>query len=304
MMQSLIRWVVMSVVMFGLVGMGWSVDVVERKKKEAEVVRLKVMSFNIRYATESDRENQWEYRKRLVVDVIKKQDPDVLGVQEALSEQWNYLRGKLKGYGYIGAGRDDGRSQGEACGIYFKRKRVKLIGKGHVWLSEKPTKPGSKGWDSSLPRMFTWVKLKDVKAKETVWVINTHWDHRGKKAREESAKLITQWVEKAVKGEWGKKRVVVMGDMNSTETSKPIQVMNEKFADAYRELNEKSADEGTFNGFAELTDGKRIDYVFSDGGLKVVSAVVDYTSQKDERSGKTRLPSDHYPVVVEFEYVE
>ncbi|QDU35176.1 Endonuclease/Exonuclease/phosphatase family protein [Poriferisphaera corsica] len=287
-------------------GFVWSQDVVLPNRET-----IRVMSFNIRYATKKDGENYWGNRKGLVVDRIKKQEVDVLGVQEAKQEQWSYLQRALRGYGYVGAGRDDGKRKGEACGIFYARKRFKLLDKGHVWLSESPKKVGSKSWDSSLPRMFTWVKLKDLRnakgkriekeGEGVLWVINTHWDHRGKKARLESAKLITAWVDEHVDGQWGEKKVVVMGDLNCVEGEGPIDVMNEKFVDSYRELNEKSADEGTFNGFKNKKDGRRIDFVFYDQGLKAVNAEIDQTVVKDKRSGKDRLPSDHFPVVAVFE---
>ena len=44
---------------------------------------MKVMTFNIRYGTAADGENSWEYRKHLLIDCLKKYEPDILGVQEA-----------------------------------------------------------------------------------------------------------------------------------------------------------------------------------------------------------------------------
>src|SRR4051794_13304033 len=37
---------------------------------------------------------------------------------------------------------------------------IEKLDGGHSWLSETPDRAGSKGWDGSLPRMVSWVKLR------------------------------------------------------------------------------------------------------------------------------------------------
>jgi endonuclease/exonuclease/phosphatase family metal-dependent hydrolase len=55
---------------------------------------------------------------------------------------------------------------------------------GQFWLSENPDEKFSKSWDSSLPRVATWVRLKDKKSDgREVLFANTHFDHRGVEAR-------------------------------------------------------------------------------------------------------------------------
>ena len=44
---------------------------------------VNVMSYNIRLDTEADGINQWKNRTKKVYELIKKNNPDLLGVQEA-----------------------------------------------------------------------------------------------------------------------------------------------------------------------------------------------------------------------------
>ena len=88
-------------------------------------------------------------------------DPDLLGTQETLGFQRDYLAANLHGYDVLGVGRDDGQENGEMVALFYKRGRFEKIDGGHFWLSQTPDQPGSISWDSALPRMVTWVKLRD-----------------------------------------------------------------------------------------------------------------------------------------------
>src|SRR5689334_17232321 len=126
----------------------------------AEPVR--VMSFNIRNSRAKDGENAWDYkRKVLFVATIRAYDPDLLGMQEVLLDQAEYLKKELSEYGFAGVGRDDGKEAGEFSPVMFRKARFELVDWGTYWLSETPEKVGSKGWDAALPRIMTWAKLKD-----------------------------------------------------------------------------------------------------------------------------------------------
>ncbi len=122
---------------------------------------LRVMSFNLRYATAPDGANAWEHRHDLLVDVIKAFGPDVLGTQECLLEQATFLQSALDGYAWVGVGRDDGDKAGEMCAVFYRSDRLEPVAQGHFWLSDTPDVVGSRGWDAALPRIATWVKLRE-----------------------------------------------------------------------------------------------------------------------------------------------
>jgi endonuclease/exonuclease/phosphatase family metal-dependent hydrolase len=255
------------------------------------------MSFNIRFGTAADGENHWDKRKEFLVETIKAFNPDILGTQETLGFQRDYLAAQLPGYGSLGVGRDDGKDEGEMMALYYRKDRFDKLDEGHFWLSETPEKPGSRSWDSSLPRMVTWVKLRDRKQPDAQPVLhfNTHFDHRGPEARRESAKLLRRKIEELGEG----CAVIVTGDFNAAEGSEPYRALFGKVGekpspvvDTYRLAHpEMGANEGTATAFrAANTRGGRIDWIAVSRQWKVISAAIDRT----QREGRT--PSDHFPV--------
>ena len=107
--------------------------------------------------------------------------------------------------------------------IFYRKARFEKLDGGHFWLSETPDRAGSKSWDSSLPRMVTWVKLRDRTNPEArpIAFFNTHFDHRGPKARVESARLLRKKIEELGEG----CRVVLTGDFNSGDGSEPYRTL-------------------------------------------------------------------------------
>jgi endonuclease/exonuclease/phosphatase family metal-dependent hydrolase len=187
------------------------------------------------------------------------------------------------------------KTPNEHCGIFFKTDRFTQLAGGHFWLSEKPDIPESKSWDSSLPRMATWVLLNDKtdEAAPAILFVNTHFDHRGAQARAEAAKLIRQKITQ-LRAIADDPVTVVTGDFNTAEASEPYKAFlheNKDLVDTYRVRHpERGENEGTFGGFRGNTAGSRIDWILASPQLEVVEAEIDRT----EEDG--RFPSDHYPV--------
>lgn len=252
---------------------------------------VRVMSFNVRYGTARDGDNHWDKRKDFLAATVTAFDPDLLGTQETLAFQRDFLAEKLKTHTAFGAGRDDGQGRGEMAALFYRTARFEKLDGGNFWLSETPEKVGSKGWDAALPRLATWVKLKDRTAGGTVLFLNTHFDHIGKKARHESAKLIRTKVAELGAG----CRVVVTGDFNAGEGTEPYQALFDDagpLRDTVRIRHpQRGKLEGTFNGFdAKATGGPRIDWIGVGREWQVHDAGIDRTV----KDGRT--PSDHFPV--------
>lgn len=142
---------------------------------------IRVMSYNIRFGSASDGINSWPNRREFLFDTIRKYNPDLLGTQETLAFQRDDLKKALPDHECLAAGRDDGLEKGEMMALFYRRERFEKLGGGHFWLSDSPETPGSKSWDSSLPRMVTWVKLRDKyhSGEKPIAFFNTHFDHRG-----------------------------------------------------------------------------------------------------------------------------
>ncbi len=257
----------------------------------------RVMSFNIRYGTAKDGENHWSKRKDFLIETIEAFGPDLLGTQETLLDQRDFIASKLSGYDSFGVGRDDGKETGEMAALFYRTTRFEKVAGGHFWLSQNPDTVGSKGWDAALPRIATWVKLRDRvndQAKPLLF-LNTHFDHQGQQARKESAKLIR----KKILELGADCDIVITGDFNAGADSDVYRAL---FADEAEKASpvvdtfavadpKPVGDQGTFSGFkSTATSGPRIDWIGCSRGFHVQAAAIDRT----ERDGRT--PSDHFPV--------
>ncbi len=259
---------------------------------------LRVMTFNIRYNNPGDGVNAWPQRRDWVAEVVKDRRIDMLGVQEALPGQIADLEQRLVCYGWYGVGRDNGRRGGEHTPIFYRKSRLELLDEGAFWLSQKPDQPGSKSWDTAITRVTVWAKLRDRASGQTFFAFNTHFDHRGQEARRESAKLLLRRIPEIA----GTAPVVLTGDFNCKPDAPPYKILTAEpdAAGAFRlrdalsvSTTEPLGPTGTWNGFARVAPGQRIDYIFVTPRVQVLSHV----TVGETRNG--RFPSDHLPVLAE-----
>jgi len=252
-----------------------------------------IMSYNIRYDNTKDTENAWRDRKEKIVQLIDNYHPDILGVQEGLFHQVKYIADNLEDFCFVGKGRKDGKQEGEFSAIFYDNTRFTVIESSTFWLS-KTSDTGTIGWDAALERICTYGLFEDKSTKSRIWVFNTHFDHVGITARQKSAKLILSKIDEV--NNTGLP-VILLGDLNSTPNSKPIQIIKKKLSNAL-EVSEKKiyGPKGTYNGFnpSEIV-AKQIDYVFVNR-LKVLSYM-----HIDDRMDDNKLVSDHLPILVRVE---
>lgn len=191
--------------------------------KQPEAI-VNVMSFNIRLDHVADSMNNWKYRKENAAKMIAYYAPDIIGMQEVVKNQLDDLKNRLPQYIALGVGRADGKEKGEYCSLFYKANRFELVKGGNFGLSETPGSIGVKGWDAACERIVTWAVLKDKISGKKLAVFNTHFDHIGKIARRESAKLLSKKIHEIA----GNLPVVVTGDFNGTANSEPIVLLTEK----------------------------------------------------------------------------
>lgn len=252
-----------------------------------------IMTFNIRYDSSHDEENQWGLRKKEVVDLIKHYQPDFLGIQEAMPNQSKFLEENLNFYNYIGHGRDGKNTESEGIPLFYNISKFELLSKEIFWLSETPEKV-SKGWDADFYRIVVYGVFRNKITKETVHILNCHFDHRGKVARVQSAKLLLETIRKK---QLTDKSVIILGDFNSSPSDAPIEILKEEFEDSYDSLNYPVyGPVGTFNGFdTKSTLEQRIDYIFTKN-----FEVKSYRNIDDRRKNNLWF-SDHLPVLIKIE---
>jgi len=256
------------------------------KAQQTAYGSLNVMSYNIRFNNPGDSINAWSNRKEWVKALVKFYDTDILGIQEGLSDQVDYLQ-TATGFAVEGVGRDDGKKAGEFVAIYYNPDRFIKRLSGHFWLSETPDIP-SKGWDAAIVRLCTWVRLYDKIRKQEFYVFNTHYDHVGVLARVKSSELIQKQIPLIA----GNLPVILTGDLNVTPQTESVATLKTFLSDA-REVSQEPpyGPEGSFSGFkfnAALKD--RIDYIFTSKHFKVLK----YGILSDSK--EQRYPSDHLPV--------
>ena len=266
---------------------------------------IKVMTYNLKFASPTFKP-PWEIRRDMQVDLFKKYNPDIIGTQEGLKEQIDYLADQLQEYVVIGEGRKGGDDD-EHMAIFFKRDKFRLREMGSFQLSETPDVLGS--GPSNNPRMVTWARFAFINRPEDeesspypmnyrdhwentleFYVFNTHFFTRGHdKAKLNSSKLIMDRINELDNfGEWTKNRpVFLMGDFNSQPGS-----------DVYKTF---IGDDNSNNPSLlkdSMEGGKGIDWILYKGNIKVLSYEnVDYNVDG-------AYPSDHRPILVEFKILE
>lgn len=221
---------------------------------------LKFMSFNLRVDNDGDGINAFSLRFHRVLEVLEKEDPDVIGFQEVTESMRDKLRAELKGYTLQGCGRNK-KLHGESMLIAYKTDAFELMSLDNVWLSATPRVPGTTygGDQSPYPRMMTIARLKHNDIATPFRFINTHFDHRGKEARYLAAMQIIQLVSQY------SEPFIITGDLNAGPTSAAVELLTTALAD--RGMVDCTAElGGTFHKFGALENEKqKIDYIFTDG---------------------------------------
>ena len=254
---------------------------------------LAVMSFNIRYGTANDGENRWENRREALFALMRTENADLVGLQEALYGQIQEILAAVPGYAVAGVGRDDGRTKGEFSAILFRANRFTLSDAGTFWFSDTPEVVASTSWGNTITRICSWARFIDRDGR-AFWHYNVHLDHQSQPSRERSTELLARRI--AARAERGEPAIVT-GDFNVGESNPALTALAGTaaapgpFVDTFRVLHPDVKDAGTFTGFdATRITGDKIDYVFVPRGTEVLSAAIVRTAANG------RSPSDHFPV--------
>ena len=259
---------------------------------------IRIMTYNIRYDNPDDGIFAWAKRRDELLAFVLSERLDILCIQEGLHGQVLFLKNGQPGFDFRGVGRDDGKEQGEYSAIFFNAVRFRCLRDGTFWLSPHPEIPG-KGWDAALPRIVTWVELRDSVTKKIFFVFNTHFDHQGVRARENSAHLLRS----KIPGIAGGFPVILSGDFNSSGEELPRKILvagdggSSDLADAMdvsREPHQGPVSTNTGFAFRDPEPGNRIDWI-------LVSKAVHVRSHRTliARSLQGYL-SDHLPVFAEL----
>jgi endonuclease/exonuclease/phosphatase family metal-dependent hydrolase len=263
--------------------------------------QVTVVTYNIRYANPNDGDNIWSNRREAMVRYLREKNADIIGLQEVEPLQRAYLAEQLTDFAWYGVGRNVAHDEGEGTPIFYRRDRFDLLDQGTFWLSTTPEIAGSKGWDAALPRVASWVRLRDRRSGRELLAVNTHFDHMGPEARIQSAHLLTTKVDELARAGAARLPVILTGDFNARPDSAPYAAVT-KPADPARALVDTQhasrtphrGGDSSSNAFKAISPGAKIDYIF----VRDVAAVLTHRIEDPRVDG--RFVSDHQPIVAEI----
>ena len=254
---------------------------------------LDVMSFNIRTANGQDGDNIWPLRKELVLETMRAFDADVLGLQEALTVQIEFIQSAMPEYRWLGVDRglNGGVGLSEATPIFYKHAVLVPLESGTFWLADDPNPPAQPGRGA---RIVTWARFHHLETRQQFYVYNTHFTIRGGPRQIQAAEQINAHIAQLP----AESAVVVLGDFNAlAETSETWHAATRNgLRDAWVVAEKREGPPVTSNGFGPPPQGRegRIDWILVDGPVTVQRAVTVLHSVDG------RWPSDHYPVAAEL----
>ena len=267
---------------------------------------LKLMTYNLKFASPTF-EPSWEVRRDMQIDLIRKYDPDIIGTQEGLKEQIDYLADHLTEYVVMGEGRQGGDDD-EFMAIFYKREKFRLREMQSFQLSETPEVIGS--GPEVNPRMVTWARFAYINRPadgeagpypqdyrghwentREFYLFNTHYFNGRSEAlaRLNASKLILERISVLDRfGEWTAERpVFLMGDFNCRPGSSPYNVLVGDGESSNPDLLKNT-----------FVDEKEIDWILYKGAVKVLKyEEVDYNVEG-------AYPSDHKPIYVEVDILD
>ena len=258
---------------------------------------LHVMSFNIRRrlphlnARSPDR---WVHRRPLLRRLFAAEQPALIGVQEALFDQANFVRHALgERYRSIGYGREANKG-GEGCPIFYDSRRLRVLEWKQTALSETPSQAGSTSWGNRTPRVVVDALFHDIATGIDFQAVNTHFDHRSRTSRLRSADMLRRIVSAS------QLPTIVTGDFNTDANTAPYDRLTGQglILDTWNTAEERLTDAwGTFLNYRPPRGNhKRIDWILVTSGVTVLKAAINVTRYEGG------WPSDHAAIqaVVNF----
>jgi endonuclease/exonuclease/phosphatase family metal-dependent hydrolase len=256
-------------------------------KTDPEAVRI--LTWNILHGAEHGalwKRFGWPVRKEALRSALQGTRPDILCVQEALAGQVESIAEMLPGYGRVGVGRDDGRSAGEYCAIYFDGGRFQKLDSGTFWLEEPCDEP-PRTTILGPKRICTYIRLRDRLSDRTLRIYNTHLYLR-ESARLRATRLI---LERIAAGEPGD-AVLVAGDFNAGPDAPSRRLFDQAGIESSGTLSGQPASMPTYHFYG-------IRFRSFDEILVTRAWIVRQHRVLDVKPGNT-FPSDHFGVLAEL----
>lgn len=291
---------------------------------------IRVMTFNLRYASASDGANGWTNatqipeRRQVVVQVLSNHAPDLVGFQEGEDVQLDYLVAQLPGYGFERR-KPSGGNGNENAAFAWNTNRLELLDRGVFSLG---LAPGGSYWNNSpgtnfdpyvyfpnmvnpLPRIALWGRFRWLPTGQQFHFYTTHY-HFDDEPQVRSSFLIADDARARTARLPLSPLAIVVGDFNSSHLNRDWQFFTGTFStngttgdfkDSWFEPFGSWFSSGTLHGFAGGTpaEAQRIDWILHRGGFTSLYASVLYDNVVANNS-RTQYPSDHYPVMADLRF--
>lgn len=272
------------------------------------------MTFNVRGAFAEDGVNTWRQRASMVITLMQRYRPDVVGFQEVHQANLETFRAHLPNYDFFPGKPYDFPERHAYNAIFWRQSAFHLLDAASFYLSPRPQVAWSVGWDAALPRSAAWVKLAHRESGVSFGLMNVHFDHFGKTARQESGKLVRERLDALCGTDLP---AILTGDFNAnagrTAVSNPSHSLHQSFlASGYVDcfLAAGYTDSQTtysFHGFqgadyraADFHNAQRIDWILTHNGRYHPHTL---SCQIIRDADPPRYPSDHYPLLAELDFI-
>lgn len=262
---------------------------------------MKICSANLRNANADDGNDSWSYRHASTAHVLTSLAADVIGVQECMDRQLDWLRDTLTDYAIMPGLPYGNNGPYEYAALAIRRSMFTVTQHGNCYLSETPHIQ-SRSWDCNWARVANWVVATHIPSGHAVCICNTHLDHLGAQSRYHAIDVIAQQLTP-----YAHIPTIIMGDFNVAPHSPPHHaLLQHGFIDSWTASGHADgAGVMTFHGFkgdiwpsiSGEPDNARIDWICARDAHHLLSC-------RDAAIVKTmvdgRYPSDHYFVTATY----
>ena len=237
---------------------------------------MKIMSFNVKHIPFEDFFFIWKKRYKKLINLIKRENPDILGMQEITKSGKKYIEKKLTQYNVIGDSRHSAFLTDEYNPVLIK-KEYNIKSSKTYSLSENINKLGTKTKDDNYPRICVVVHIN--KNSDNFLIVNTHIDN----SSFENKNRLLEILKKIIKDEKKDNEFIIMlGDYNMTMGNVNLYNFSKEYVSPFKDYKE-----GTFPSSLNL---RALDHIFLDKRL-------NYSKDKIHKDSNDRgFLSDHNPI--------
>lgn len=285
----------------------------------------KIGTFNIRYITTEDKgAHQWSNRKDRVLKIVTDYDFDVIGFNEVTgtnndgsprkqgdgttcNQKNELIEGLSATYNSIAYEREGGLYEHNV--LSYKKDKYECLDSYPLYLNDHPKTPGitwANGTENPMARVAVIAHLKVKATGEQFWACAAHTNYGAYEAGIKSARLLAEHLKQVA----GEEPIIAVGDFNLNRENQPQAYRG--FMWAFEEAKftaEKIECLPTTNPSVTFTtnnwtpagksgcDGAEYDHLFYHNmNCKAYHIIT-------EVYGQSTTPSDHFPLLGEFELV-